>query len=109
MSNVGKVRFKGKVKEYIFDVYYLDSLLGGIPAVYIVTRAEPNRSGGYTQYPIYIGQTDNLKAQMAAHEKGPCFAKNQANRLCVLMVKDEKSRKAIAADLLALWVTPCNT
>lgn len=108
MSNVGKVNFKGRVKEYTFDVFYLDSPLREIPAVYIVTRAEPNRSGGYTQYPIYIGQTDNLKTRMAETEKESCFSANHANRLCVIALKDEKSRKAIEADLLAQWTTPCN-
>lgn len=108
MSNVGKVRFKGKVREYIFDVYYLDSPMSAIPAVFIVTRAEPNRSGGYTQYPIYIGQTDNLKAQLEDAKMQSCFSANQGNRLCVMIMKDDKTRKAIDADLRAQWATPCN-
>ncbi len=108
MSKVGRVQFKGKVRDYTFDVYYLDSPLGSTPAVYIITRAEPNRSGGYTQYPVYIGQTDNLKSRLEGHEKSACFSANQANRLCVMVMKDEKSRKSIEADLLAQWSTPCN-
>jgi len=109
MVSIGKITYKGKSgKEYKFNIYDLKSSWTEDAVVYLVTRAEKKPDGGTTHHLIYIGQTDNLKTQFAYHNKQSCFDKNNANRLCLIMEGNEKTRTSIESDLLANRKTPCN-
>ena len=109
MAKLTTVSFTGKSgKKYSFDVYKFDTSWKDVSAVYIVTHAKPKSNGGHTHSVIYIGQTDNLKERFSNHNKQKCFEENEANRLCILMEQDEKTRLSIESDLIDLHDTPCN-
>ena len=109
MARLGHVIFTGKSgKKYTLDAYDIKSSWSEVAVVYIATRAEEKPDGGYTHHAIYIGQTDNLKERFKTHLRQGCFEKNKANRLCLLMEKDLKTRLSIESDLIGLWKPPCN-
>jgi hypothetical protein len=109
LLSLGTIDYKGKSgKTYTFNIYAFDSSWNSVSAVYIVTHRVKNNNSGYTHTTIYIGQTDNLKERFSNHHKQGCFARNNANCLCILLETNEQTRLSIESDLLASHNTPCN-
>lgn len=95
-------------KKYTFYVYPYGQTFKAMGGVYAITRATPNSTGGNDHKIIYIGQTGDLSERFDDHHKESCFTRNQANRHCVLVEGNEKTRLAIEADLIAAYNPPCN-
>jgi len=109
MSELGNLTLTGKSgKQYVFEVWPINTAFNAVAAVYAVTKAVQNAKGGRTHTVIYIGQTDNLKERFANHHKADCFANHGANCICTHRDDNEKSRLAKEADLIAAYNPPCN-
>ena len=110
MAKLADYTVAGRSGEtYKFEVYPKDSSWNEVAAVYLVTKRtiKPDGVGGQHEN-IYVGQTENIKARFASHDKENCFAARQANCVCVLQVSSEQARLAIEADILAGGRWPCN-
>ena len=90
-----------------FNVHSLDSHIGEVPAVYVVTKRYKD-GDKYSHTTIYIGQTDNLKERFDNHHKQDCFKKHNANTLCVHPESSEKTRLSIETDLIKARNPSCN-
>jgi len=100
------VKFTGaSAKEYSFDFYNLGGNWNEIAGVYLMARYDEEKN---KVYPIYIGETDNLKNRLFNHHKQSCFDKNNANVLGWIGETIEKNRLAIEEDLKNGLKPPCN-
>lgn len=109
MASLGQITLKGKSgKEYKFEIYNFKSSWSEVAVIYVVTYAEEKQDGGHTHSILYVGQTDNLKERFENHHKQDCFDRNKANRLCLLLESNEKTRVSIEADLIDRISPPCN-
>jgi len=105
MASLGKIVFTGvSEKQYTFDIYDLNSQWNEVPVIYVVTRENSDKKHTV----IYIGQTDNLKQRFSNHHKQLCFDNNNANRLCLIVEKNENTRLDTESDLVQNYKTPCN-
>ena len=107
----GSVTFGGKSGEkYHFQVWPLETRFKSVAAVYFVTRrAYDNKTYRRACHDgIYIGQTENLAAALAAQPQLEHFRKYGANCVCVYLLPDEEWRIAVEQDLLAAHSTHCN-
>ena len=95
-------------RKYAFSVHQWGTSFKAIGGVYAITRAESNATGGATHTVIYIGQTGDLSERFDDHHKAACFSRNKANRICVHVEANEKTRLAIEADLIKSYNPPCN-
>ena len=95
-------------KKYAFLVYPWGTTFKPIGGVYAVTRATSNQSGGETHTIVYVGQTGDLSERFDAHHKASCFSRNSANRICVHVESNEKTRLTTESDLIAAYNPPCN-
>ena len=104
MGEIAAVIFNGSSgKEYKFTAYTVDTAFNEVAAVYIFTKKQND-----SYWPLYIGQTDNLKERISNHEKWACVRQNGVNSICVFRDSSESSRLLIERDLLANTNPPCN-
>ncbi|EGY24564.1 hypothetical protein DA2_3180 [Desulfovibrio sp. A2] len=109
MAKVTSVTFKGKSgTEYAFDTYTKDTAFNDISAVYSFVKRFKNTTGGYTQTPLYIGESEQLGTRIASHEKWPCADKNGCTHISVMAIKGEKARLAAETDLINGYDPVCN-
>jgi excinuclease UvrABC nuclease subunit len=101
---VPTVTFSRSLGQYHLSAYALGTPFNDVPAVYVITRREPD----LRHHPIYVGQTQNLRQRFANHQKWPCMMRNGANYVCVVVITDEANRLAIENDLIAAYHPPCN-
>ena len=94
--------------EYQFEVYPKGTNVPAVPGVYLVTKRVAKASGGGSHTYIYIGQAGNVPVRLEDHHKAACFARHSANCICVHRDRDERSRLAKEADLIAAHDPPCN-
>ncbi len=94
--------------EYVFDVYPTSAQAPAVAGVYIVTKRIAKASGGGSHTYIYIGQAGNVPVRLDDHHKAACFARHDANCICIHRDRDERSRLAKEADLIAAHNPPCN-
>jgi hypothetical protein len=111
MATFGGITFNGKSGEkYYFKAWPLQTRFNPLGAVYFVTKRvfadKTYRRASHES--IYIGQTTDLTAPLAAPLQLACFEKNGANCICVYVDANEERRLAIAQDLLAAHRTTCN-
>ena len=107
MGKMEDVTFSVGGKKYPFDAFSTDTSFNDVSAVYIFTkRTVSNGKGSHS--PLYIGETSELGARIANHEKWPCVKTSGCNRICVHMVKGTQNRRAIEKAFLNAFKTPCN-
>jgi hypothetical protein len=107
----GNVTFVGKSGEhYHFQVWPLEARFKAVAAVYFVTlRAYDNSTYRRACHDgIYIGQTADLSASLAAESDLQRYRKYGANSVCVHLLADEGRRMAVEQDLLDAHSTHCN-
>lgn len=92
-------------KTYKYWYYPYGSALKAEPGNYIF--AKQNAEGRWV--PLYIGQTDDLKARVADHEKRKCALDNGCTHIHAhISSADEGIRLAEETDLRHNYSTPCN-
>jgi hypothetical protein len=74
------------------------------PGIYIYAR----ETSPHKWVPIYIGQTQNVNVRLTKREQRECVDKHGATNIHVSIVTSEKSRVAIAKDLIEQWKPLCN-
>ena len=94
--------------EYQFEVYPEGTSVPAVAGVYLVTKRTATASGGGNHTFIYIGQAGNVPVRLEDHHKAACFVRHGANCICIHRDRDERSRFAKEADLLAAHKLPCN-
>jgi hypothetical protein len=72
----------------------------------IYIRVKETQPGYF--YPVYIGQSNDLKARHGNHEKEPCALRNGAVRICARACASEAERFAIEKDLIQAYNPVCN-
>ena len=75
------------------------------PGIYIYAR----ETSPHKWRPIYIRQTENVNVRLANREQRECVDQNGATHIHVRIITREKSRLAIANDLIEQWKPVCNT
>jgi len=92
-------------KNYIFNLYSIDTSFNPVKAIYIVCELTENNSK-YSL--IYIWQTDDLSTRFVSHHKQACFDRNWANCIGVLQVARQEDRDFIEKDLISRYKPMCN-
>ena len=106
MTKKFTVKFIGASrKEYSFDFYDLSTDWYEVAGIYLVARYEQENN---MVYPIYVGETDNLKNRFSNHHKQTCFNKNNANVLGWIEELNWQTRLSIETDLKDGLKPPCN-
>ena len=75
------------------------------PGIYIYAR----ETSPHKWIPIYIGQTENVNVRLTNHEQRESVHQNGATHIHVRIITREKTRLAIAKDLIEQWKPVCNT
>jgi hypothetical protein len=100
MTWLGKRSFRGQSgRVYLFDLYDVSTTWGPVPAVYIAACIPKSPKSDELCKVIYVGQTNNLKLAFWSW-RFQRFLDLDANRICVLVEKDEAMRLEIERDLL---------
>jgi hypothetical protein len=110
MAKIGTLELKGASgKSYSFTVYSSDTKWNdGIACVYYVSKRMAKQDGGGTHTPIYIGETEDIKARFSDHHKQDCFEEYGYNCISIHQESSSQSRLRIEADLLKAINAPCN-
>lgn len=95
-------------KEYLFDIYTLDTEFKAVGGIYVFTRRYQGTDSKYYHNYIYCGKTNDLSTRFDDHHKKDCITKNNANCICVKGVDTEKERTDIETDILLGNNFPCN-
>ena len=74
------------------------------PGIYIYAR----ETSPHKWIPIYIGQTENVNVRLTNHEQRESVHQNGATHIHVRIITREKTRLAIAKDLIEQWKPVCN-
>ena len=108
MGKIADATFNGRIGQYRFGVYTLDTDFKEIGAVYIFTKRTIDATGRGTHDFLYIGETDNLSRPILNDEKWPCLQRNGVTHICVHVEEGAAARFTKKTDLTALHSTPCN-
>lgn len=111
MTNIPKVTFSGiSGEKYNFEVYAKNVSFNDVSCVYIFTKRVPKPLGGGTHYPLYVGQTGELKTRMSQHHKWDEVNKKGCSHICVHRTDgiSESDRLLIERDLILGLNCPCN-
>jgi hypothetical protein len=109
MAKLGTVTFTGQSgQEYVFTVYSRDTEFKALGAVYFMTTRQPDGKGGVSHTRIYVGETGDLSDRPLNHERKPCFDRNGANCVCLLLEEDYEKRCAVELDIRRNCNPPCN-
>lgn len=111
MIKEGTKIFYGKSgMQYQFDIYPKNAKFDNDSAVYIFCKR--HTSGFQVIFsPLYIGETGELGARIANHEKWDCVLSHDCTHICVMQVTGknaERDRLAVEKDLRHNYDTPCN-
>jgi hypothetical protein len=109
MAPLDTVTLAGKSgRTYELRIYPWKHAFKRLAGVYAVMErvVEPGSTPTYTA--IYVGETENVRAIFAGHEKNDCFEMHYANTIGVLPEPNAAQRAAIAADLRGALDPPCN-
>lgn len=110
MSEIGTLTLVGASgKEYIFNVYPIDTEFKALGAVYYISKRteKPDGSGGSHEQ-IYIGETGDLSDRFDSHHKADCFKDHNANCISIHQESNEQTRLVIESDLVKAYDPPCN-
>ena len=109
MPPIDTVTLVGKSgRTYQLRIYAWKHVFKRLAAVYAVMERVIESRSTPTYSTIYVGETENIRAIFAGHEKRECFEMYYANTVGVLPEPDAAQRAAIAGDLRAALDPPCN-
>jgi hypothetical protein len=95
-------------RTYQLRIYPWKHAFKRLAGVYAVMERAIESRTTPTYSTIYVGETENVRAIFAGHEKRECFEMYFANTIGVLPESDAAQRAAIADDLRAALDPPCN-
>ena len=102
------VRWRGQSNNvYDFELHPIDDEFKDIAACYIFAKVKSDGKWA----PIYVGQTQNLRARLAHHHATPCVARHRATHVCVYTpgMVDAQHRSLVERDLLRRLKPVCMT
>jgi len=108
-TKIDAVSFTGRSgQSYAFRIYVWDTKFKPLAGVYVVAARsiEPGQTPRYE--PVFVGMAGDLSQALRNHPRSECFQLYYANVVGVLQQDDEKTRAAIAADLIDALAPPCN-
>ena len=89
-------------REYVFELWELDSYWAEVPAVYFFTRKFYNEVGMGTYPIIHIGETPDLRDCFSNNQAIESFQDEGARLICVLREVNPVVREQIAEDIYPL-------
>jgi hypothetical protein len=108
MPSQQTIQFQGQSGEiYDFDVFPINTVLGKIGAIYLITRRTGNELSK-DHHSVFVGETDSLRDLVKNHPHKPCFDSQKANCICVLNEPNKQARTKIVDDVLAVGGWVCN-
>jgi hypothetical protein len=106
MANAQTIDWQGlSGMKYTYWIHPIGTSFKEEPGNYIF--AKETRPGYWS--PVYAGQTQNLSARHANHEKETCATRNGATHIHAHTNSGgENARLTEEADLIRRWKPPCN-
>ncbi|MBI4030839.1 MAG: hypothetical protein HY370_04125 [Proteobacteria bacterium] len=104
MSNAPEVTWTTNRGKYVYFVHAINTKFSNVAGNYIF--GYQGRDSKW--YAVYIGQTNDLGARLADHEKLPLAIKNGATHILAHTNSNEQARLAEEADLIAVCQPICN-
>lgn len=94
--------------KYQFEVYPLEETIDPVPGLYAITRRYAPPDSYYRHTVLYIGESEDLSADIKKHKNFKCLTDNDANCMCIHRDSKEKSRKFKVKDLIDHINPRCN-
>ena len=108
MAKLGTVSVTGASgQRYEWSVYPSADQFKPLGAVFLMAKRIPFAEGEAEYTWVYVGETDDL-SRWSDGVPTACIDAQEANSICLLTEDDAARRRAIAADILQAWKTPCN-
>jgi hypothetical protein len=95
-------------RKYIFDTHDMNEAHESVGGIYVVTKRYKDSDEVQNHKVIYIGQTSDLSTEFDNHPKADCFSEHEANCICTLTEKDERTRESAVRDLTKYYDRVCN-
>lgn len=106
MTLLGTIGFKNDAGcTYDFKIYPMNATFKpDHGCVYIITRRHDEAKHHHGHHVIFVGETDDMAAEMADHPNKSLFEAENANCCCVHGTQDAAARRQIAEELSAKYL-----